>query len=77
MTLRITLLLIACTYLAGCRSPEAMRTRGEGPGADVGNRRQTVELHEGSRPFWKTRDHIGVEHPPLGPARQADQLSRR
>jgi hypothetical protein len=77
MTLKVTILLIACAALAGCASPEAKRTRGDGPGADVGNRRQTVELHEGSRPFWKTPNRIGVKHPPLEPARQADQLSRQ
>jgi hypothetical protein len=69
--------LIACAGLVGCTSPEATRTRGGGPGADVGNRRPTVEMHEGSQPFWKTPDRIGRRHPPLEPARQADELSRR
>jgi hypothetical protein len=68
-------LLIGCLGIAGCRSPEATRTRG-GRGADVGNRGPVVEMHEGSRPFWKTPERIGVEHPPLGSARQADRLSR-
>jgi hypothetical protein len=77
MKLRATMLLIACTALAGCTSPEATRTRGGGPGADVGNRSPTVEMHDGSRPFWRTPDRIGVEHPSLEPARQADQLSRQ
>jgi hypothetical protein len=77
MTFRMTMLLIACAALAGCASPEATRTRGDGPGADIGNRGQTVEMHEGSRPFWKTPARIAVEHPPLEPARQADQLSRQ
>ncbi len=31
-------------------SPEAARTRGGGPGADVGNRRGAVELHGRSGP---------------------------
>lgn len=36
------LLLVAL----GCVSPESNRTRGGGPGADVGNRNQTlVDLH--------------------------------
>jgi hypothetical protein len=77
MKIALKTLLLACTLLAGCASPEATRTRGGGPGADVGNRSQTVEMHEGSRPFWKTPDRIRVEHPPLEPARQADQLSRQ
>jgi hypothetical protein len=73
----LTMLLIA-VVVSGCVSPETTRTRGHGPGADVGNRRQTVKLHEGSDPFWKTPDRIGSEqHPPLAPARQAQQLSRQ
>jgi len=69
--------VLACACVAGCGSPEATRTRGGGSGADVGNRRATVAMHEGSRPFWKTPDLIRVEHPPLDTARQADELSRR
>jgi len=69
-------LVIACACAAGCTSPETTRTRGGGRGADVGNRGQTVETHEGARPFWKTPDLIGREHPPLETARQADAPSR-
>ena len=77
MKIALTLLLIGCVGVAGCGSPEATRTRG-GRGADVGNRPRIVEMHEGSRPFWKTPDRIGaVEHPPLEPAQQADKLSRQ
>jgi hypothetical protein len=76
MKIALTLLLIGCVGVAGCGSPEATRTRG-GRGADVGNRPRIVEMHEGSRPFWKTPDRIAVEHPPLESARQADQLSRQ
>jgi hypothetical protein len=77
MKIALKVLLIGCVGVAGCRSPETTRTRGGGPGADVGNRPRTVEMHEGSRPFWKTPDRIGVEHPPLAPAQQAEQLSRQ
>jgi hypothetical protein len=74
----LTTLLIGCVAVGGCVSPETTRTRGHGPGADVGNRRPVVELHEGSDPFWKTPDRIpGEQHPPLASARQAQQLSRR
>jgi hypothetical protein len=69
--------LIAFIALAACGSPETQRTRGGGPGADVGNRGQVVEMHEGSQPFWKTPQIISAKHPPLEPARQADELSRR
>ena len=68
--------LIACGALPACTSPEATRSRGQGPGADVGNRPAVVNMHEGSDPFWKTPRRIPGEHPPLEPARQADRLSR-
>lgn len=76
MKVAITALLAACVSLGGCASPETARTRGDGPGADVGNRRQPVKMHEGAEPYWKTPRRIGVEPPPLQPARQAEQLSR-
>ena len=73
----LRLLLIGSVGVAGCGSPEATRTRGGGPGADVGNRPRVVEMHEGSRPFWKTPDRIAVEHPSLEPAQQAERFGRR
>ena len=50
---------LAMTYvcallLTACSSPEATRTRGGGPGADVGNRGSPVELHAGAQPYHKT-----------------------
>ena len=74
--LRIALVL-AAAGMSGCASPEASRTRGGGPGADVGNRTGTVRMHEGSEPYWRTPERIDTEHPPLEPAKQADTLSRR
>jgi hypothetical protein len=68
-------LLVACAAVAGCDSPEAARNRGGGPGADIGNRAAVVKMHEGSDQFWETPDRIGVDHPPLDPARQARQHS--
>jgi hypothetical protein len=52
--LGLTLALAA--GLAACASPEATRTRGGGPGADVGNRSRVVQMHEGARPYWRTPD---------------------
>ena len=75
-TRTIVTVLIACAGVNGCTSPEATRTRGGGPGADVGNRSEVVAMHEGSKPFWNTPVRIPVQHPPLEPARQADELSR-
>jgi hypothetical protein len=64
-------------YLAACASPELTRTRGGGPGADIGNRDKFVQMHEGAKPFEKTPKIIPTKHPSLDPANQADQLARR
>ena len=69
-------LLAACIGVAGCQSPEAVRTRGGGPGADRGNRPAIVKMHEGSRQFWQTPVVIPGESVSLEPARQAQQLSQ-
>jgi len=69
-------LLVTSIAFAGCASPETSRTRGGGPGADVGNRPRIVEMHEGSQPFWKTPERITGEHVPLESSRQAYELSR-
>ena len=74
---RLMRLLIAAVFIAACDSPETARSRGGGPGADVGNRDKLVETHEGSQPFWKTPKIIPAKHPPLEPASQADKLSRQ
>ena len=76
MRIRLTLLLIGCAAFSSCVSPEATRTRGGGPGADVGNREHDVKMHEGSDPFWKTPQRIAAKHPPLAPAEQARELDR-
>ena len=75
-TMAFTMLLIGCTAAVGCVSPETTRTRG-GRGADVGNRPQTVKIHDGAEPFWKTPRRVTANHPPLESARQAEQLSRQ
>ena len=75
--MKLVSLTIITVVIAGCTSPEATRSRGGGPGADGGNRGSIVRMHEGSRPFERTPKIIGAEHPPLEPARQASELSRR
>ena len=47
-------LVVALLALAACSSPEARRSRGSGPGADVGNRKAQVQLHAGSSPYRNT-----------------------
>jgi hypothetical protein len=63
-------------FIVGCTSPETTRTRGGGPGADLGNRGEILRIHEGAKPFEKTPKMIPTKHPPLDSASQADQLSR-
>jgi hypothetical protein len=69
-------LVLAALALAACTSPEAERTRGGGPGADIGNRGNPVVMHEGSQPYAGTPRLIPTEAPSLEGARQARQLSR-
>lgn len=53
----LLLLVLFTVGFTGC-SPEAQRTRGGGPGADVGNRGATVQLHgdvpPAQRMFYRT-----------------------
>jgi hypothetical protein len=77
MKLILVMLLAGFTTLAACASPEATRTRGGGPGADVSNRTKFLEMHGGSLPFWKTPQIIESKHAPIETADQAYQLSRR
>ena len=68
-------LLVAGAGFA-CNSPEATRTRGGGPGADLGNHpRGPVELHGGARMFAGTPTSgktIG-RHALIGGTEQAGQ----
>ena len=52
---RVIARTFSCAFLlTACSSPEAARTLGGGPGADVKNRGQPVELHAGAQPYHKT-----------------------
>ncbi len=73
----LTVTLMASAVCMGCESPEQVRTRGGGPGADPGNRPANVRMHEGSDPFWRTPERIAETHVPLESAHQARQLSRQ
>ena len=76
MRIACGVLIGACLAVAGCSSPEATRTRGGGPGADVGNRPANVKMHEGSLQYWETPVVIPGLAAPLEPARQAQRLSQ-
>jgi len=77
MSRALIVLMPMAFWLAACASPEAIRRRDGGPGADVGNRTRIVEMHEGSKPFERTPQIITTKHPSLEPALRAYQLSRR
>ena len=72
---RLACVVFAGAAMAGCGSPEAVRQRGGGPGADTNNRPAQVKMHEGSRQYWKTPVRIPGEGPELGPSEQARYLS--
>jgi hypothetical protein len=74
---RLITALTALVCSSACSSPETARTRGDGPGADLGNRDPIVRMHEGSKPYAGTPRLIPTPPPPLDPADQADRLSRR
>lgn len=50
---RLVALLVVTAVVVACTSPEATRTRAGGPGADVGNH-GPIELHAGSKPYYRT-----------------------
>ena len=54
MRARVYALLLAAPAAMACASPEAVRTRGGGSGADVGNHGDPVEFHAGAEPYHKT-----------------------
>lgn len=70
-------IIIMALVLSGCTSPEVSRTRGGGPGADLGNRGSIVRMHEGAKPYENTPRMIPAKPPPLDSANHADQLSRQ
>lgn len=76
MRITISALLLGSIALTGCESPEAMRTRGGGPGGDRGNRPPNVKMHEGSEQYWQTPVVIPGESAPLEPAHHAQQYSQ-
>jgi hypothetical protein len=51
--------------LCACTSPEVVRTRGGGPGADVGNRGAVVQLHAGAQPYYETPCRMTIDCPDM------------
>jgi len=71
--LTLILFLAFLFTLSACASPETARTRGGGSGADVGNRTKIVQMHEGSKPFYKTPQIIPKQPTSQAAARQASR----
>lgn len=70
--------LLLALLLAACGSPEATRTRGGGPGGDIGNRPEHhVRMHEGSRPYYHTPHLVPGAAPARDSARHAREFSER
>lgn len=74
--MRVVCSISMATILIGCTSPESTRSRGGGPGADIGNRGDEVMMHEGSKPYHGTPVKQPAQSPALDSANQADRLSR-
>jgi hypothetical protein len=60
MRIKIILTLSAALLLLGCESPEVKRARGGDSGADLGYRGETVEMHAGSEPYYRTPQIIAT-----------------
>lgn len=73
----IELLVVGLFLISGCGSPEASRSRGGGPGADVRNWHKPVEIHAGAEPYYKTScvtERVECTGPPpvFGPSPSPD-----
>ena len=76
--MKLVLGTVVLLLLAACRSPEATRILGGGPGGDIGNRPAIVRMHEGSIPFHETPRLVeSSETPALDTASQASEYGRR
>lgn len=63
-----TLVIAGALLLSAC-SPESGRTRSGGPGADIGNRAATLDMHGNSDP--------GFQVPERGKAIQIERSTRK
>jgi hypothetical protein len=62
---RLALIAALLVLLGACTSPEATRQRAGGAGADVGNRGDSVDLHAGADPYWRTPAAMPAAHGPV------------
>ena len=73
---RSILLPLAVAVALGCTSPESTRTRGGGPGADVGNHPDgSLRIHAGADIYYRTPTQgagIGQRHF-IGSAAEAEE----
>jgi hypothetical protein len=55
-------LLLGVLTVASC-SPEATRSRGGGPGGDIGNRSAVPQIHGTVNPYFETPRYLGTPTP--------------
>jgi hypothetical protein len=56
------MLLLGALTIAAC-SPEATRSRGGGPGGDIGNRSAVPQIHGTINPYYETPRYVGTAVP--------------
>jgi hypothetical protein len=56
------LLLVGILAVMAC-SPEATRSRGSGPGGDIGNHSAVPEIHGTVDPYYETPRYLGTLTP--------------
>jgi hypothetical protein len=56
------LLLLGVLMVVAC-SPEATRSRGSGPGADIGNHSAVPQIHGTVNPYYETPRYLGTPTP--------------
>jgi hypothetical protein len=56
------LLLLGVLMAAAC-SPEATRSRGGGPGGDIGNHSAVTQMHGNVNPYYETPRYLGTPTP--------------
>ncbi len=76
---RLALSLVAGALVtAACSSPEATRARQGGPGGDIGNRRERVEIHGRTDPSYDVPSvGQGIEKSGPDPQTSRDLRSER
>ena len=57
------ILLLLCVLTVAACSPEATRSRGSGPGGDIGNHSAVPEIHGTVNPYYETPRYVVTPTP--------------